>query len=601
MKPRSFVLSVFIFICFSTSYAADTGSNYWFPTQKLPKGIVRTTDLSKWPKPVNLLRVTLTSAQGLTAKAVNEGRYDDLIWVSTDNPNFERWGDMFLKEHPQIKIKATLNPLEILKLLIKQGIIKGYILYKKDNGTDGKLDESINVATSMAGILDGIVVEESLEANVKKLGLHMLLDARDKTPQWCFDNYKDKLNRHMLAVFGPDLIVPRDYAIANRTFTLCETGATMTAAMAWVKPLSPILGWMRGDEFKATRQATVQGLFQTASSLVPNLTILSAGAQDARIPHVQRLDPHKINWNDDRSTVCFFTSDGDNVSYATSTFFGDQNRNYYWSNPKRGMIPFGWSFPTAHLVQLCPQALEYAVQTETSNDWLIEWHGGYYYPDLFAIERTNRWELLGEQAARTWALMQKSGEHIIGFNIRYLDRPDARKAFQTIAANTDGLLGILAFQYSPYNAGAGEVFWVKDKRGIDIPVVTLRYQIWWHMENRNNAGTPAKVARFITDSVKTASPADLPRNDWAMVQVWSYFKNTPGTNEVAEDLPRKQDLKKGEQYEDLGGVRGYSPVLWCAERLPESIHVVSPDEMLWRIRMKHNPEQTKKLIATYSP
>jgi hypothetical protein len=587
----------------SDTFAALTAYD-WFPEQKLPQGIIRTTELSEWPQSASSLRVTLASAAGLAAKAVNEGSSDEMLWVSTGNTNYERWGNMFFSEHPKIKVRAVLGPWEVVSRLAKQGIVKGYILYRKqpsDNDMNGKIDESINVATSMAGILDGVVVEASLEGEAEKLGLAMLLDARDKTPQWCFDNYRDKFNRHMLAILGSDLIGPRDYVIAHKTFTLCETGATLTAVMKWVEPPAPVLGWIRGDEFKATSQATEYGLFQTASSLVPNMTILSAGARDAKIPHVPKLDPHKIDWSDKRSTVSFLTSDGDNVSFATSTFFGDQNHNYYWSNPERGKIPFGWSFPAAHLAQLCPQALKYAVQTETTNDWLVEWHGGYYYPDLFATKRTNRWELLGEQAARTWELMQKSGEHIIGFNIRYLDRPDAKKAFQTIAANTDGVLGILAFQYSPYNAGAGEVFWVKDKRGIDIPVVTLRYQIWWQMAKRANAGTPAKVARFITDSVKTASPEVLPRNDWAMVHVWSYFKMVSGTNELAEELPRKQDLKAGEKYEGWGGVRGYSPALWCAERLPESIRAVSPDEMLWRVRMKHNPEQTKKLIAEFHP
>ena len=45
-----------------------------------------------------------------------------------------------------------------------------------------------------------------------------------------------------------------------------------------------------------------------------------------------------------------------------------------------------------------------------------------------------------------------------------------------------------------------------------------------------------------------------------------------------------------------GGVRGYTPVVWCAERLPENIRVVPPEELVWRIRMKHNQEQTDKLI-----
>ncbi len=48
---------------------------------------------------------------------------------------------------------------------------------------------------------------------------------------------------------------------------------------------------------------------------------------------------------------------------------------------------------------------------------------------------------------------------------------------------------------------------------------------------------------------------------------------------------------------DQGGVRGYSPVTWCADRLPATIRVVSPEELAWRIRMKHNPAQTKRFMA----
>ena len=46
-----------------------------------------------------------------------------------------------------------------------------------------------------------------------------------------------------------------------------------------------------------------------------------------------------------------------------------------------------------------------------------------------------------------------------------------------------------------------------------------------------------------------------------------------------------------------GGVRGYSPVLWCAERLPAGVRVVSPEELVWRIRMQHDPSQTRELIS----
>ena len=71
--------------------------------------------------------------------------------------------------------------------------------------------------------------------------------------------------------------------------------------------------------------------------------------------------------------------------------------------------------------------------------------------------------------------------------------------------------------------------------------------------------------------------------------MWSWFKKAPGSDEDAENLP--QDTAA-----DKGGVRGYSPVTWCAERLPASVRVVSPEELAWRIRMKHDPAQTQKLI-----
>ena len=37
-----------------------------------------------------------------------------------------------------------------------------------------------------------------------------------------------------------------------------------------------------------------------------------------------------------------------------------------------------------------------------------------------------------------------------------------------------------------------------------------------------------------------------------------------------------------------------------AEKIPASIRTVGPEELVWRIRMRHNPEQTRKLIQDWS-
>ncbi len=123
-------------------------------------------------------------------------------------------------------------------------------------------------------------------------------------------------------------------------------------------------------------------------------------------------------------------------------------------------------------------------------------------------------------------------------------------------------------------------------------MITARYSIWNNANNRERAGTPAKVARSIRQTVENSRAGQLPRYDWVIAHAWSYFKQAPGTNEDAENRPQ-------ENAADQDGVRGYSPVTWCAERLPVAIRVVSPEELVWRIRMKHDPSQTKKLISQF--
>jgi hypothetical protein len=92
--------------------------------------------------------------------------------------------------------------------------------------------------------------------------------------------------------------------------------------------------------------------------------------------------------------------------------------------------------------------------------------------------------------------------------------PEAHQACVVFACQTDGLLAILVFQYSPYEAGAGKIFWVKDRNGIELPVITARYSIWEHANNRERAGTPAKIAREIRQTVEKTPREQLPRDDW---------------------------------------------------------------------------------------
>lgn len=607
-SPAFGLFASILIACFfaPSSSAAQTQSDEdrWWPIQAVPASILRTT--REFPQPRLALDMMAQSIAGLAAKAVNESRGDELVWVDNGNVDLEDWLARWLARHPNVRTTATLGPWELVDHFAKKGIIRGYILYRLDtspgelNSHRPGMDNSVNVATSLAGLLNAIIVDESLENTAQAHGLKLLRDARGKTQAWTYQTFRDQFNKRMLCCQDPRKPHTRDLAIAQKALTLYGADEPTPFVMAWLEPLSPILGWNGGDEFKTTDLSSRYGHIQTATDWCMNLPLLMAGSesnQPAPAPAKPASSPPAgpgpdIDRNDQRSAVSFIQTDGDNVQWQHGNFFRNPS---YWGNSQRGRIPFGWSVCFAQLAQLCPQAIDYAVATRAANDSFIEWGGGYYYPDHFAMDRSDRWDLLARHARRTWSLMKKTNTRIIGFNVTRYDSADARKACEIFAAQTDGLLGILIFQYSPYEAGAGQTFWVKDSHGLDLPVITARYSIWENANDRPRAGTPARIAREIRETVSKLPPGSGPRYDWAITHAWSWFQKAPGTDENAENLPTDK-LSGSQSGSARERERGFTPVTWCAERLPADIRVISPEELLWRIREQHDPVQTKRFI-----
>ena len=584
-------LLVFVLVIGILPIVACGDEDRWWPIQTLPKSIVRTREKG-FSKPLEML---VQSIAGLAAKSVNDASGDEMVWMSSSNMDYEAWYNAWLKRNPAVEVRGEFSPWELVDRFSERDLIKGYILYSEDkssgdlNDHRAGLNQSVNIATSLAGLLDGIIVDESLESEAKQHGLKLLMDVRTKTAKWCFETYRDKFNRSLLCTQDPKKPNLRDLAIAQRVFVIYGNDPTVEAALKWLEPLSPIMGWNGGDEFKCTQLSSIHGHFQTATDWCINAPVLMSGSEKVIDPPRQKtFDPRGIEFDEARNCVSFVISDGDNVQWYESSFF--QGNPNFWASPDRGKIPYGWSACYAHLTQLCPMAIDYALNTQKENDRMIEWGGGYYYPDLFGKARPNRQELLARHARRTWNLMKRTGTRIIGFNVAKVGSPEALAAYKTIAHETDDLLAILAFQYVPYEGGAGSTYWVKDSRGIEIPVITARYSIWEHSNKRERSGTPAKVAR----EIRKAASGKVVRNDWVIIHAWSYFRKALGNDENTEDMNQSD-------AENQGGVRGYSPAVWCAERLPANVKVVTPEELAWRIRMKRDAKTTKKLIEEFQP
>ena len=387
---------------------------------------------------------TVESASGLAAAAVRRGELDEMVWITTDNPN-QRLAYDLLVQRLKPEDRGELAPWDLVRRLKDKGAVKGYVLYRRGGRRRG--NASINVATSVAGPLRAIIVDESLEGRAKELGLPMLLDARDKDSKWVFEHYRDRLNRRIAMFQDPAKPHARDYAVAHDVICLYGSGEVEKQVLAWLEPLSPILGWNGGDEADNARLFSQYGHFNTATDWAINLPLLSAGARDAapaRLPDAKIAAPA-----DDKPVVSFVMSDGDNLQWMTQNFFRDAQPRY-WDNPHRGGFPVTWTLCLANMRQAAPDLLRYVADTIPPNATAVEFGGGYYFPDRFG-EKRDEPDLLAKQARKTWANMQAVNSDVLCLIFDDLMGDKARAAMKVYAREMPGLKGILAMDFYPYS------------------------------------------------------------------------------------------------------------------------------------------------------
>lgn len=587
------VLSFFIF-CLGTSgcsqtYKASSKSNddsyRWWPLQQPPKGVVAAV-IDEDNKETEAMLVQ--SLAGLTAQAVNEGKLDEMIWVGTGSSDYNKWYQR-TKTRIGFEERGSFGPWELVSRYQKKGVVKGYILYSKDTTHYGRRttevpnrDQSVNVATTLSGLMQGVIVEQGQEAKAKEFGLNKLADTRGKTLQWCFNEYKSRLNRHLLVNESPRTADSRDMIIAHKAMAVYGNDAAVKEIVNWLEPPSPISGWFYINEGDYVKMLSKFGQFMNPGK-VTNLTVLGAGSHNYQPKKVKPLDPSTIDWMNTRHATGFLMTDGDNFGWLMSDFCFNKS---YWANPHHGEFPFGWTIAVGQLSQACPDMIDFFAETKPANVSIVEQSGGYWYPDLFAIDRPDRKEILAKHARQIAHYMRQEGVTVFSFICMDVNSEGAKEAYSIFVREMDGLVGMIAIQYAPYNGGHGKTMWFKNKDGIEIPVVTPTFALWKNAD-WEGGGTPAQIAQWVNQKAVAAEKQGKNSFSLTSVHCWSYF-----TNETAGD-PNSQNT------EGENGQRGVTPVKWCIEQIKPKTMVVSPEELIWRIRMDHNPAQTKRAIAAF--
>jgi len=523
----------------------------WFPEQKPAQEyrIIQCPEAEEF--------ICGSALQGLVAKAVNTGTLAELLATSPRGAIEEEWISR-TEQRTGAPLRETLSLMEAVERY--RPLIKGYILYRADKSEGDNyqlrddIDCSVNIATMMAGRLDALPVSETQEPAFKAMGFDNLFDARGVSLSGFQKKGSRKLNPVVTGSLDPRAGNLRDLAVAHQLPIYFGSEEADTIARCMDAPFM-ILGWGAGDEFKHVAPASRQGGIETVSNWTRNLSFLSAGANSYQPKKIKPFDLSTIDWNDTRRTVSFMLSDGDNTGWILNNFW----KKPYYGSPRTGDFPMGFSAALAQMAQMAPVVLDKLTETQPDNISLIEFSGGYFYPDLFAEERSNREEILRTYAQQLNTQMKKTGARLLCFIVKDSASREAQKAYQIFAEELETLDGMLVIDYAPYHKGLGKIYWVEKTDGIEIPAVTANFCMWENM-NRPHAGSPERVADFIQN--------DAVPHSWTAVHAWSNHE----------------------------GKRGPDAVAACIDKLPEGLHVITPEEMVWRIRMAHNPKQTRSFI-----
>lgn len=574
---------------FGIADAADNFSRLW-PAQARPAGLVgilskgfQNSSVDDRTGNLGDEAMLAQSLAGLAALAVNEGQGDELVYIDLwDNYSYQQWRSHLL-QRTGIEDRGNASVWELVSRYHKQGIVAGYILYS-DQTTKAQANASANVATSLAGVLRGVVISERQEATAKQLGLTMLLDARDKSEAWCFENYQDRLSRKQLLLQRYRIPNNRAIAIAHQSLIIRGDGELAERVYEWLEAPALVHGWNGAqDEGSSVRQISRWGHVLCPSDWATNLPALSVGSEGLAIPRFEDSQSRPSNGptaQNPEQQLAFVLTDGDNLQWVLGDFAWNES---FWAASELEETPFGFGLPIADLLDVAPDAYLYFQKTKPKSTSILV-APSYVYMDHLGVKlpKSKRSELLRWYAQYVESVLQRAGLSSIILICDDLEHSRTQEAWQVLASEAPSLSTVFVLQYHPYEAGNGRV-WNFDRPGhTRLRVISAAYSLWSNA-NRPRAGTPGELAQLIEQSVQQLpQQSGLPRSFWVAVHAWSKFpKSVPGnrTNRVGEHA-----------------CAGAGAAMACAQSLGGKATVVSPRELMTTLSTSKEPRSSCRLI-----
>jgi hypothetical protein len=534
------------------------------------------------------------SIAGLTNAAVDEGRSEIGVWLGeADYEGRESYGltvgalnGMGIAEQGrQTGVELAKNdyePADGVHIQIKD-LFDGYVLTDVENNPESNI-----VASVASHVYNSIIVDVRDKAGFDAAGYTMTYDATRKSTADAWREFRDKCSNKALVVMPVGTGELRDFAIKNDLFVLNinhlngdpKSGQNLdifAEALQWLEPGAPVFGWEQGvSEDLFVARASRMGRPWVPSDWLYNLPMTSLTYSDRQSSVLAKVEnPRDINYDLKKNFVAFWLTDGDNIQWMMNGFVDD-----FYLNVEAADMKMGFGIPVSNLAMTSPEQFADIINKQKPEYTLIEaLGGGYLYADTFG-DNENRQERLAEVAERVGASMRQHRVKVLGLIAHDVMSDASKEGFQAYIDANDQLEGIVAIQYSPYAGGEGEIMWLTNKKGYDIPVITVKYSLW-NFGNRNTEreGTPAYVADRLTNEAGQESFSLIS------VHAWSRFRDIGNSNDPLDE-------------NNYGNLNGASAATLLMNHLGDDFQVVSVQELIWRARMNYRKEQTEKFLRT---
>jgi len=354
-------------------------------------------------------KALLVSLQGLANRAEPQ-----LYIVHPPDFQWEITGPLFEFYQRKHGVQFTEIPTAEAALAQFKSYAKGYVVW------DQKVGASLNVAFTIAGLEDAVVVAESLIPLVERHGLTCIDDLRgrytgqtdDVIYQDAYDKYWARCAKDRIMLMGGHAGAVRmpamaDWGVRERMFfhdlsanpKHTQELALNRRLLSEVEPGGYVFGWHSYAKDTEEQYTTLLSMYGLRMEGLHNLPNLSFNCQFTFTPGFKFTNNHHVAKDakltaEPKVYLAFVQSDSIGIGV--------------WTKPGRGKLPFAWQV-TMNWTEFSPAALEYFHESATPNDYFIGGLSGpgYMYPNHIPPER---FPLLMERARKLMALLD---EHVM--------------------------------------------------------------------------------------------------------------------------------------------------------------------------------------------